>query len=227
MPFTIGPKIHNVISRNLKTLIEDFFSLKNWEGLYLTGGTCLAEYYFGHRLSEDMDIFTRDLNLFQEAKDFLKDRELFPHGLLNKIRETPYIAQYHYQPKQSEEVIKIDLVHDMPARVASPVRIGSVWVDDLEDILSNKMGCLVSRNEVKDYLDLYYLIPASHLMTKELIDLGLIKEGGLDPLVLANQIHFILHAKPPSKVLLGKTDWQDLQLFYKKLQKEFFEMVRP
>ncbi|HCU25598.1 MAG TPA: hypothetical protein DF383_11335, partial [Deltaproteobacteria bacterium] len=39
LPFNIGPKIHNVIPADLKQLIEEFFSLRNWKGLYLTGGT--------------------------------------------------------------------------------------------------------------------------------------------------------------------------------------------
>ena len=227
MPFTIGPKIHNVIPKDLKLLVESFFSLKDWKKLYLTGGTCLAEYYFGHRLSEDMDLFTQDKELFKEAKDFLADPEIFKHGTVSKILETPYFSKYNYHSKKSGATIKIDLVLDMPQRISSPLLLPPVWVDDLEDILSNKMGCLVSRNEVKDYLDLFYLIPASHLTTKELINLGLIKEGGLDPLILNYQINFILQSKPPPETLLGKTNWLELQLFFKKIQKECLELIRP
>lgn len=227
MPFTIGPKTHNKIPQELKILIDEFFSLRNWEGLYLTGGTCLSEYYFGHRLSEDIDLFTQDKLLLQEAKIFLSDPENFRSGTITKIRETPYISQFHYRKKKSERIVKVDLVLDMPQRISSPLPIGHVWVDNLDDILSNKMGCMISRNEVKDYLDLFYLIPASHLTTKELMTIGLIKEGGLDPLILARQMDFIFHISPPSPLLLGKTNWQELQLLFKKLQKECLEIIRP
>lgn len=227
MPFTIGPKIHNVIPKGLKTLIEDFFAIANWEGLYLTGGTCLAEYYFGHRISVDVDLFTKEEHLFQDAKRVFADPRAFPHGTIVEIRTTPYISQYNYQPRDSSEPIKVDVVLDEPPRIASPIQVERVWVDSLEDILANKMGCLVSRNEVKDYLDLFYLIPTSHLTMKEIIDLGLIKEGGLDPLILANQMEFIFHAPQPPVEFLGKTNWQELLLFFKKVQKECLELIRP
>ena len=61
----------------------------------------------------------------------------------------------------------------------------------------------------------------------EHILLGLIKEGGLDPLILTHQINFIFQVEPPSEPFLGKTNWQDLQLFFKKLEKECLELIRP
>lgn len=226
MPFTIGPKIHNIVSRELKRLIEDFFALQDWEGIYLTGGTCLAEYYFGHRLSEDLDLFTQDRHCFREAQDYLKDPKLFSQGVIKVVRTTHSIAQFLYSPHTGAP-IKVDLVMDIPQRIHPSLSVGPVWVDDLDDILSNKIGCLISRNEVKDYLDLYQLIPASHLTMGELIQLGQIKEAGLDPLILANQIEFILQMLPPQRELLGKADWVDLQFFFKKIQKECLEIIRP
>ena len=119
------------------------------------------------------------------------------------------------------------MVLDVPQRISPPLCLARVWIDSLEDILSNKIGCLVSRNAVKDYLDLYHLIPASHLTTKELIALGQVKDGGVDPMVLGWQIEFILHVPPPPPELLIKTNWEDLQLFFKKFQKECLELIRP
>lgn len=227
MPFTIGPKIHNVIPSELKTLIEDFFSLTDWKGLYLTGGTCLAEYYFGHRLSVDVDLFTHEQVLFQEGKASLAAPAGLKHGTVSEIRVTPHIAQYTYRPNGSGLAIKIDLVFDVVPRISDPLQVGAVWVDSLEDILSNKVGCLVSREEVKDYLDLYYLIPSSHLSTKEIIALGKLKEGGLDPLILAHQIEFILKRDLPPQELLGKIPWLDLQLSFRKFQKECLDLIAP
>lgn len=83
------------------------------------------------------------------------------------------------------------------------------------------------RSDVKDYLDLYYLIPASHLMAKEVIELGRKREAGLDPLILAHQVDFVLGKEPPEPALLGKTDWRELQLFFQKFQKECLELIRP
>ncbi len=227
MPFAIGPKIHNIIPKDLKTLIEDFFSVTDWKGLYLTGGTCLAEYYFGHRLSEDADLFTHDENLFQEAQKALKDPKTFPRGTISQLRTTSYIVQFHYHSHETGTSTKVEVVLDTPQHITPPLLVGHVWIDSLEDILSNKITCLVSRNAVKDYLDLYHLIPASHLTAKELVVLGQIKDGGVDPLILGRQIECIFQAPQPPPDLLIRTDWEDLKLFFKKFQKECFELIRP
>lgn len=227
MPFNIGPKIHNVIPKELKTLIKDFFYLKGWKGLYLTGGTCLAEYYFGHRLSVDMDLFTQEKELFEEAKAYFSDPSQFKQGTLVEKRITPYLCQYLYVSPKEKEPIKIDLVHDTVEHLSPPLQIGSVWIDSLPDLLANKIGCLISRSEVKDFLDLFYLIPASQLKMNEIVDLALKKEGGLDPLIMANQIEFIFRQKQPHTQVLGKTDWKELQLFFKKIQKECLDLIRP
>lgn len=230
MPFSIGPKHHNVIPRELQEVIDFFFSLTSWETFCLTGGTCLAEYYFGHRLSEDTDFFTTSREELAEAKKMLTDPRRAPVDRLTLIRSTDYLIQFFYrkEPKESEvPPIKMDIVLDTAHRILPPVSFENVRLDSLEDILSNKIGRLISRNAIKDFLDLYQLIPASHLTAKELIELGLVKEGGLDPLIIAHQMEFIFKMSPPSKELLGKTDWKDFLLFFKKFQKECLDLVRP
>ena len=114
-----------------------------------------------------------------------------------------------------------------PPRLTPALRVGKVWIDSLEDILANKIGCLVSRSEMKDYVDLYYLIPASGLSTGQIIELGTKKEAGLDPLILAHQIDFIFLEKAPPAELVVKADRQKIQLFFKKLQQECFDLIRP
>lgn len=227
MPFSIGPKDHNHIPAGLKNLIEGFFSIQDWKGLCLTGGTCLAEYYLGHRQSDDVDLFTSEEILFREARRAILDMPRRLGGAIEELRSTPFIVQFHYRTAQEKDPIKIDLVLDLPIRIAPMVFWKGLWLDSLEDILCNKLGCLVSRNAVKDFLDLYYLIPASHLTTKELIETGLKKEGGLDPVVMANQIEWVLEQPTPAASLLGKTDWAELQLFFKKFQKECLDLIRP
>lgn len=209
-------------------MIESFFALQDWTGLWLTGGTCLAEYYFGHRQSDDMDIFTHDAQLFEEAGRAIRISSLKETGgHIEELRKTSYIHQFHCRFQNLEEPIKIDLVLDLPIRITPAIHFGSVWLDSLDDILCNKLGCIVSRNAVKDFLDLYYLIPASHLTTKELIELGTRKEGGLDPLVMANQMEWIFGQLPPAPDLLAKTDWKELQFFFKKFQKECLDLIQP
>lgn len=227
MPFAIGPKVHNVIPKSLKGLIEAFFSLIEWKDLYLTGGTCLAEYYFGHRISADMDLFAQNREAFQEAIKAFQDPASLKGGSVDTKRLTPHLAQFLFHPNGAAEPIKVDLMLDIATHIAAPIRVGPVWIDSLEDLLINKLGCLVQRNDVKDFIDLFYLIPSSNLTAKELIELGSKKGGGLDPLIAAQQIDFIFHEPPPEKAILGRTNWNELQLFFKKFQKECLDVIRP
>lgn len=231
MPFTIGPSIHNVVPRPLRDLIEAFFALADWSGLCLTGGTCLAEYYFGHRISIDMDLFTHDLRLYREAVRCLQDPASFKKGKMRMQRQTPHLAQFLYECAASADAvadaIKVDVMLDVPRRIAKPEKVGDVWVDSLDDLLANKLGCLLQRSEVKDFLDLFYLIPASHLSMRELVELGQKKDAGLDPLIMAQQIEFIFSAPRPEAVIQGRTDWTELILFFKKMQKDCWDILRP
>jgi len=47
-----------------RTFISAFSTLPDQVQFYLAGGTALAEYYLGHRLSFDLDFFTAELPLF-------------------------------------------------------------------------------------------------------------------------------------------------------------------
>ncbi|HCU25599.1 MAG TPA: hypothetical protein DF383_11340, partial [Deltaproteobacteria bacterium] len=161
------------------------------------------------------------------ARKYFQDPAAFPNGKISEIRLTPHLAQYTYRPHSTKNIIKVDLVIDFPPRLTPALRVGKVWIDSLEDILANKIGCLVSRSEMKDYVDLYYLIPASGLSTGQIIELGTKKEAGLDPLILAHQIDFIFLEKAPPAELVVKADRQKIQLFFKKLQQECFDLIRP
>ena len=43
-----------------RDFVDLFASLPDQEQFYLTGGTALAEFYLGHRLSFDLDFFTAE-----------------------------------------------------------------------------------------------------------------------------------------------------------------------
>ena len=207
--------------------MEHFFSLMDWKGLYLTGGTCLAEFYFGHRISVDLDLFTQEAALFEEAARSLGDEKLFPTWKIQKGKRALHFAQFFLHPDKDKEPVKVDLVLDSVPHLADPLKIGKVWIDSLDDILANKMGCLISRNEVKDYLDLYYLLPASHLTAREALEQGLKKDGGLDPLILSSQMEFLFRLPDPTAGVCCDARWDEVQFFFRKLQKEFLDLIKP
>jgi len=221
-----GPKNHGVVSPNVVSAIEAFFAARDWKGLWLTGGTCLAEYYFGHRVSLDVDLFTMDQDLFQAARATIQELQVLRTvGEVETVRVTPLFCQFLLRCRDGE-VVKIDLTKDIPVSLDEKVRYGNVWLDSLLDLASNKMGCLVHREDAKDYVDLYYLLPHLGLDARQALDLGLQKEGGLDPLILAAQMQFI-QAQPKPDFLRVETPWEDIQRFFRAFREEMLRLIRP
>ncbi len=220
----ISIKRHHVLDKDLQDAIEIFFQERDWKGLYLTGGTCLAEFYFGHRLSVDMDLFTQDQELFSAARRTLLREDLFPCGHLQATRTLPDFLELNLA-RAGKDPIKIDVVLDIPVQLGEKVRCGSVWLDSLPDLVANKLGCVIQRSEVKDYLDLFYLLPAIDLALPQLIELGQKKDQGLDPLVLAHQMQFIqkIPAAPP--YFLANVPWKQVQGFFANLHDQILDAL--
>lgn len=59
------PTPHNLLTPLQRAFIQVFSQLPDQQHFYLTGGTALAEYYLGHRLSYDLDFFTVNDGLVQ------------------------------------------------------------------------------------------------------------------------------------------------------------------
>jgi hypothetical protein len=206
--------------------VEAFFSLRDWEGLWLGGGTCLAEYWFGHRVSVDLDLFTADEDLFRDARAVLSDPSgLGPVGTLETVRADLRRGQ-HLLSARSGAAVKVDVVLDLPAVLGDKVRCGDVWLDSLPDLAADKMGCLLQREDPKDYVDLFYLLPHLGLGTAEALDLGLRKEAGLDPLLLAAQVEFI-RSVPRPDLLRSDVPWANVQGFFASMRADLLRMIAP
>ena len=57
----VGPGLHRDILTSLQfEFLRRFFAASFAPAFFLTGGTALAGFHFGHRLSDDLDLFTQD-----------------------------------------------------------------------------------------------------------------------------------------------------------------------
>jgi hypothetical protein len=122
--------------------------------------------------------------------------------------------------------VKIDLVLDLPIALGPKVRCGPVWLDSLPDLASNKMGCLLQREDVKDFVDLFYLLPCLDLDTRQALELGLKKDAGLDPLLLAAQIADLPgHGRPD--FLRADVPWEHVQYFFRRMREDLLRLIEP
>jgi len=126
------------------------------QNFYFTGGTALAATYLHHRLSEDLDFFS------QEKFDTLP--------ILNLINEWGVKYTFKVTPEDKEAVkifnlefsdgeqLKVDFGYYPYKRLRKGEVIDSIEVDSLFDIAVNKLQTIRQRSEVKDFVDLYFLL---------------------------------------------------------------------
>lgn len=115
---------------------------------YLTGGTALSRCYFQHRYSDDLDFFVnKDHNFKLDAEKIVK--ALQNNQVIVNLKTDDFYSL------TIEKILKVDLVNDVAAYFGD-LKKHSIFsrIDNVENILSNKLTALISRDEPKDIVDI-------------------------------------------------------------------------
>jgi len=126
-------------------IVEDAF--------FLTGGTALSVFYLGHRVSDDIDLFTREpLDLAAVTDIILRP---WAGEIIVDERESSFVSVFI-------RTVKVDFVVDplseLEERPVADLEFGGrLTVDSLEAIAANKLATLLGRVEPKDFIDFYFL----------------------------------------------------------------------
>lgn len=124
---------------------------------YLSGGTALAEFYLGHRYSDDLDFFT-------DQKDF---PQLTVEKTIQDIQQAVEAESIEYRKiydrhifflKKGDGELKIEFTYYPFARLEVGQNHQGLIIDSLKDIAANKWMALIDRIEPKDFVDLYFII---------------------------------------------------------------------
>lgn len=187
---------------------------------YLTGGTALSAFYFGHRHSEDLDFFSHGIEL-QPAHTLIETVTKKMGLPLKQTLKAPGILRYVVG-----EDLKIDIVAETDFRIGSPQLMENFMVDSLKNISVNKVCCVLGRLEIKDYVDLYWILKEGGEDIFELITLGRQKDGGLEPFVWASLIgdvktfSILPRMVKPLKI-------EDLKNFFLDLRDKILDHIKP
>ena len=166
-----------ILSGLQNTFLHFFASLPDQKQFYLTGGTALAEYYLGHRLSYDLDLFTSEPDLIIPFSYRLEQSARSAGMQVTVIRR--FASFVEFEISQNQEKLKIDLALDAPYRFASTeLSETGVWVNDFQDIQVDKTLAFFGRAEPRDAIDLYFLLQITKF--SELADLSQQKDRGFD-----------------------------------------------
>jgi hypothetical protein len=140
-----------------KTFLEIFSGLPDKAQFYLTGGTALAEYYLGHRLSFDLDFFTGVENLVLPVS-YQIEAICQKKGLnLKVVRRFSSFVQFLFE--KDTESLKIDLALDSPYRLAPTVESpDGILINNYTDLRIDKLLAYFGRAEPRDAVDLYFIL---------------------------------------------------------------------
>jgi hypothetical protein len=160
-----------------KDFLALFSNLPDQEHFYLTGGTALAEYYLGHRLSFDLDFFTSQeqliLPISYQIEKFTNNNDLH----IQVIRRFSTFVEFLVE--RDGDSLRVDLGLDSPFRFLAPVisRDG-VLVNSYEDLCVDKLLAYYGRAEPRDAVDLHFILQQEPL--DELMERAAQKDSGFD-----------------------------------------------
>ncbi|MEK7577851.1 MAG: nucleotidyl transferase AbiEii/AbiGii toxin family protein, partial [Patescibacteria group bacterium] len=124
---------------------------------YFTGGTALSEIYLHHRDSVDLDFFSLKPVDQPKITEMLKSCFDALGVTLEMQFVDPVLMCYLSFPHGKK--LKVDFAqYPYPQLELSKKHIGNLKVDSLIDIAINKMQTITQRQEVKDFVDLYFLL---------------------------------------------------------------------
>ena len=206
--------------------LEQFFKSEFASRFYLTGGTALARFYFHHRESLDLDLFTND-----QAQDFdtvnrtiLFIAHSLQLGIINQVTTATFL-QYIFSGEQNQS-LKVDIVKDIPVHFGEKSSEGPVRIDSLENIGSNKVLAIFGRSEAKDFIDLYWILQQTSFTFDHLFELAKEKDLGL------NELYFSYALKNVSgitryPVMLQPLPWEEIVSFFLELSRSLLLRIKP
>lgn len=150
---------------------------------YLTGGTALSRCYFNHRYSDDLDFFVN------KDPNFIKYSELLIANLAKEFEVETIIKSESYVSLKTNKILKIDLVNDVLFRFGE-LQKQEIFskVDNIENILSNKLSALISRDEAKDVVDIWIIAKSNKIDWKDIFLSANSKAVGIFPPDIAKRL---------------------------------------
>ncbi|MGB9700575.1 MAG: nucleotidyl transferase AbiEii/AbiGii toxin family protein [Thermodesulfobacteriota bacterium] len=160
-----------------KKFLTIFSSLPDAQKFYFGGGTALAEFYLGHRLSYDLDFFTAENGLILPFSEAIQS-ELVKKGFsLKMVRRLATFAEFN--TSKNGEITTIHLAYESPFRFTSLVDTNlGVKVNDRLDIFLDKLLTFFSRAEPRDAIDLFFILKQENFW--KLLELAPQKDPGFD-----------------------------------------------
>ncbi|MCK4338967.1 MAG: nucleotidyl transferase AbiEii/AbiGii toxin family protein [Candidatus Cloacimonetes bacterium] len=186
---------------------------------YLAGWTALA-LQLGHRISYDLDFFT---------KEGFDEQLLLPH--IEKISkfELEQIAWRTILGKFDDVRFSI-FYYEYPI-LYQPKKLGKINILDIPNITAMKIAAISSRGTKRDFIDLFFICKGN-ISVKEALLLYEEKYKNLDTTaiyIMKSLIFFDDAEDQEMPHMLKELQWQKVKMFFetevRKLEKSFFGII--
>lgn len=183
---------------------------------YFTGGTALSLYYLQHRESIDLDFFSE--NIFN-PDDVIAQVNLLAKTINFSVEYSPIDNNHIFNLTfTNKAVVKVDFVYHNFKRVEKSEIKNNLEIDSMLDIAINKLLTIMQRSEVKDFVDLYFLLQSFSLW--DLIEGVRIKyKIKIEPYILGSDFSKVENFDFLPK-MIKPLNLEDLQLFFIEKAKE-------
>ncbi|MGH7845218.1 MAG: nucleotidyl transferase AbiEii/AbiGii toxin family protein [Candidatus Binatia bacterium] len=206
---------------------RDILSALQWEFLasffaaeppfFLTGGTALSAFYLHHRYSEDLDLFTLDSEAFDRVPLYVADTATRIAASVASLQSAPQFRRYRLS--RAVESVIVDFVKEVVPQISGEKnRFEGIVVDTLDEITANKICTVISRAEIKDYIDLYFLGRAGYPL-ENYIRLAQQKDAGVSQAMLAYLLSEFKLSKIPD-FMIAPVSIDDLQEYFQSLARK-------
>jgi hypothetical protein len=126
-------------------LLKKMMQIPELQQFFLVGGTALA-LQIGHRISFDIDLFTKED--FDTQPILIKLNHLFS---ISDVTETTNTLNFDITyPEHSHNVIKLDLIKYAYPMIKPMLHLENIRLLSIEDIIPMKLSAIAGRGSKKD-----------------------------------------------------------------------------
>lgn len=218
--------IKTILSSNQKKFLDLFVNFDDLrKNFYLTGGTCLSEFYLKHRYSEDLDFFSEKevdfllINTFiKKSKKKLEYQKIDFQKSFNRN-----IYQLIFDKKN---FLKVEFTYFPFDAVDKRIEKAGLIIDSLKDIAVNKIFTIIQNPRGRDYFDLYFIIKKMNLDILELLKLARIKfDYQIDYLNVGSQLIRFSDFKDDPILVDKMSNFEKIEVFFNNLAKNLKKRI--
>ncbi len=217
--------MNNLLTPLQKTFLQALFADPIGQHFFLTGGTALAAFHLEHRLSDDLDLFTLSDIALQASVRSIDAISANIQCTLQRTRVTQYFHRLSLIHPQYDTPLQIDLVQDFGPQYGERIVREGITIDSLDNIAANKVTAIFGRADVKDFVDLYFILQAGYDLD-ELFAKAQEKDTGLTEFYFVGMLQQIdKQTRLPN--MIKPLDMETLQAFYAAMAQRLMSRLNP